>query len=179
MLSVKQGDIKYHFLSLWYETRSPGPLPNTNSPNMTLIYFNALSGKRDYFYWFREIFHHHRIVVSLKIEFEFKGVLVSFLPSLILFQLPQTKKVQLVNEVRKRKRSQIRNSEFPNKSTIRRQPTTTNKNLLHKPHNCLFNKRDSLPLSLSLSLIVILTSAQKSDVSNVFLPNPLHVQDAT
>ena len=34
MLSVKQGSIKYHFLSLWYdstgiEPRSPGPLANT------------------------------------------------------------------------------------------------------------------------------------------------------
>ena len=34
MLSVKQGGIKYHFLSLWYdstgiEPRSPGPLANT------------------------------------------------------------------------------------------------------------------------------------------------------
>ena len=28
MLSVKQGGIKYHFLSLWYD-RSPGPLANT------------------------------------------------------------------------------------------------------------------------------------------------------
>ena len=31
MLSVKQGGIKYHFLSLWYEIepQSPGPLANT------------------------------------------------------------------------------------------------------------------------------------------------------
>ena len=29
MLSVKQGGIKYHFLSLWIEPRSPGPLANT------------------------------------------------------------------------------------------------------------------------------------------------------
>ena len=34
MLSVKQGGIKYHFLSLWYDsirdwTRSPAPLVNT------------------------------------------------------------------------------------------------------------------------------------------------------
>ena len=29
MLSVKQGSIKYHFLSLWYEPRSPRPLVNT------------------------------------------------------------------------------------------------------------------------------------------------------
>ena len=33
MLSVKQGGIKYHFLSLWYDsTRSPGPLANTLTP---------------------------------------------------------------------------------------------------------------------------------------------------
>ena len=31
MLSVKQGSIKYHFLSLWYgtEPQGPGPLANT------------------------------------------------------------------------------------------------------------------------------------------------------
>ena len=31
MLSVKQGGIKYHFLSPWYEPRSPGPLANTET----------------------------------------------------------------------------------------------------------------------------------------------------
>ena len=37
MLSVKQGGIKYHFLSLWYP-RSPGPLANTLTARPMEVY---------------------------------------------------------------------------------------------------------------------------------------------
>ena len=40
-----------------------------------------------------------RIVVNPKIKFEYKGILVSFLPSLILLQIPQTRRWQ-VNKVK-------------------------------------------------------------------------------
>ena len=58
---------------------------------------------------------HNRIVVKVNIKFGYKVILVSFLPSFILSQLLQTKRRQ-VNGVRRRKRSQIRNSEQPNKN---------------------------------------------------------------
>ena len=53
MLSIKQGDIKYHFLSLWYgrprmEPHSLGPLANTltiipmDTRNYIIVYIGIL-----------------------------------------------------------------------------------------------------------------------------------------
>ena len=65
----------------------------------------------------------HRIVVNPKIKFEYKSILVY---SLLSLQLPADKRSQQVNGVRRRKRSQIRNSEsFQQNPTIHRQPPPT------------------------------------------------------
>ena len=50
MLSAKQGGIKYHFLSLWYdstgiEPRSPGTLANTLGKGMDPIILPLAIGK--------------------------------------------------------------------------------------------------------------------------------------
>ena len=58
---------------------------------------------------------HHKIIVNPKIKFDFKGILVFFLPFLIfLQQLWQTKRKQQVNGVRRRKGVSLQISEFPN-----------------------------------------------------------------
>ena len=49
---------------------------------ISLIYFNALSRRRDYFYWSQDRFPTHRIVVKPLKNLEFKGIFVSFLLSL-------------------------------------------------------------------------------------------------
>ena len=57
-------------------------------------------GRRDYFYCFKK---NLRIIVNLKIKSKLRGILVSFLPFLILLQLRQTKKK--TNEWGKKKES--------------------------------------------------------------------------
>ena len=71
----------------------------------------------DYFYQFRKTFHHHRIVINPKIEFESKGIPVFFLLSLILFTALTKKKT--TNEwVEKKKESITKPQNFPTIPTI-------------------------------------------------------------
>ena len=58
-----------------------------------------------------------RTVLNLIIKFEFKGILVFFLLSLILLQ-PSMDKRRQVNGVRRRKRCLIQNSEHPNTNQL-------------------------------------------------------------
>ena len=81
MLSVKQGGIKYHFLSLWYdwiEPRSPGPMANTltarpilNIKNIRLYFKKGKNASHIQKRWmqFTDTIISEHVKIDLKISF--------------------------------------------------------------------------------------------------------------
>ena len=74
----------------------------------SIIYFNGLSGKHNYFNWFRKTFSLQNGLNPHQIKYESKGILVFFLLSLILLPFPLTKK-KTTSEWGKKKMTQFKN----------------------------------------------------------------------